>query len=108
MKFCSHCGSEIMEEAVICVHCGCKVESGNTGSDKKTMKLLIKIFMILGCVASAFAWLIPLCWTIPMTVSLCRKLDRNEPVSTGFKVCTLIFCNLIAGILLLVTDTEEI
>ena len=25
MKFCSHCGKEIMEEAVICPHCGCAV-----------------------------------------------------------------------------------
>ena len=25
MKFCSHCGKEIMDEAVICVHCGCYV-----------------------------------------------------------------------------------
>ena len=27
MKFCSKCGKEIMEEAVICVHCGCEVEN---------------------------------------------------------------------------------
>ena len=23
MKYCSHCGKEIMSEAVICPHCGC-------------------------------------------------------------------------------------
>ena len=27
MKFCSKCGKEIMEEAVICPGCGCAVES---------------------------------------------------------------------------------
>lgn len=26
MKFCSHCGKEIEDEAVICVHCGCGVD----------------------------------------------------------------------------------
>ncbi len=26
MKYCSKCGKEIMDEAVICVHCGCQVE----------------------------------------------------------------------------------
>lgn len=26
MKFCSKCGKEIMDEAVICVHCGCQVD----------------------------------------------------------------------------------
>ena len=25
MKFCSKCGKEINEEAIICVHCGCSV-----------------------------------------------------------------------------------
>lgn len=25
MKFCSHCGNEIMDEAVVCVKCGCAV-----------------------------------------------------------------------------------
>ncbi len=27
MKYCSKCGKEIHDEAVICVHCGCAVES---------------------------------------------------------------------------------
>lgn len=27
MKFCSKCGNQIHDEAVICVHCGCSVES---------------------------------------------------------------------------------
>lgn len=26
MKYCVHCGKEIMDAAVICVHCGCAVE----------------------------------------------------------------------------------
>lgn len=33
MKFCSHCGKEIMDEAVICVNCGCSVSGGNTGGN---------------------------------------------------------------------------
>ena len=27
MKYCSHCGKQIMDEAVICVHCGCPVDN---------------------------------------------------------------------------------
>lgn len=30
MKYCSHCGKEILDEAVICVGCGCAVSGGNT------------------------------------------------------------------------------
>ena len=30
MKFCTHCGKEIADEAVICLNCGCKTQNGNT------------------------------------------------------------------------------
>ena len=29
MKFCQHCGKEIMDEAVICPGCGCSVQVAN-------------------------------------------------------------------------------
>ena len=29
MKFCQHCGKEIMDEAVICPGCGCSVQATN-------------------------------------------------------------------------------
>ncbi len=29
MKFCQHCGKEIMENAMICVNCGCAVQESN-------------------------------------------------------------------------------
>lgn len=38
MKYCEKCGKEIMDEAVVCVHCGCavrnapKLDSQDTGS----------------------------------------------------------------------------
>ena len=36
MKFCSHCGKELLDEAMICPNCGCQVSSSepdvsNTG-----------------------------------------------------------------------------
>ena len=29
MKFCQHCGKEIMDEAVVCPGCGCAVKTNN-------------------------------------------------------------------------------
>ena len=29
MKFCSKCGKEIHEEAVVCIHCGCSISGSN-------------------------------------------------------------------------------
>ena len=56
--------------------------------------------MIIGCIWSGLA-LIPLLWTVPMTISLFRKTENGEEISTGFKICTLLFVGLIGGILLL-------
>lgn len=29
MKFCSHCGQQVDDNAVVCVKCGCAIESSN-------------------------------------------------------------------------------
>ena len=69
------------------------------------MKTAAKVFMILRCVISGFA-LIPLCWTVPMTVHYCRAVREHRRVGVGFKVCSLLFVSLIAGILML-CDPED-
>ena len=33
-KYCTNCGKEISDEAVICVHCGCSVDSASTTTKK--------------------------------------------------------------------------
>ncbi len=78
------------------------------------------ILTCVGCVITAFAsfgtgsangvatavggligGLIPLCWVIPMTIKVHNSLKNGEKLSTAFKVCTLIFVNIVSGILLL-------
>ena len=103
MKYCSHCGAEISEEAVICVKCGCAVENKPQSTKDDTLATVIKVFMVLSCIA--VGWLIiPLAWCIPMTVSVFKKLNNNEPIGTGLKVCTLLFVSIIPGICLLCMD----
>lgn len=66
-----------------------------------------KVFMILACIAGAAFYLIPLAWMLPMTISLFNKAKHGRPISVGFKVCTLLFVNLIAGILLLAMPSDD-
>lgn len=110
MKYCKNCGAEVADEAVVCVNCGCATGNAqpqkHTNSNSETLRMIAKIFMILGCIASASAFLIPLCWTIPMTVKYWKACENNQPVSTAFKVCSLLFVSLIAGILML-CDSEN-
>ncbi len=107
MKYCSHCGKEVADDAVICVSCGCMVENTRIRKDEDsdTVELLAKIFMIISCIASG--WLIiPLAWMIPMTVHVFKSCKYNLHMGTGFKICVLIFQSLIAGIALLCRNEE--
>ena len=71
------------------------------------MKTAAKVFMIIGTVAMGVAgYLIPLAWCIPMTVSYFKKVKTGQPISTGFKVCSLLFVSLVGGILML-CDNEN-
>ncbi len=94
MKYCAKCGRELANGASTCPSCGASASNG--------LHTAIKVLLIIGTiVAGIYGLLIPLIWCIPMTISVCNKLKNNEPISTGFKVCVLIFVNTIAGILLL-------
>lgn len=106
MKFCVHCGGEVHEEAVICVHCGRSIgtfmqtKTPNRSDNYETMSVIAKVFLILSCIAQG--WMIlPLIWCIPITVAVFNRLRDNRPIGTGLKVCTLLFVNLVAGICLL-------
>lgn len=70
--------------------------------DDSTVTSLGVIFAIIS--------LVPLIWSIPMTIRCFKAMKDGRPLSTAFKVCTLIFVNLVAGILLLCdnTNTEKI
>lgn len=108
MKYCSHCGAELLDQAVLCMKCGCPVQPKNsvqsaTKVKDDTLDVVIKVFLIFSCIAQGI-FLLPLAWCIPMTVSIFRKLNSEEPIGTGLKVCTLLFVNMIAGICLLCRD----
>ncbi len=57
------------------------------------MKKAFKIFVIIGMVLG-FWYVLPLIFGIKML----RKVNKNQPLTTGDKVCTLLFVSIIAGI----------
>jgi len=53
MKYCSHCGNELLDEAIICPKCGCAVEGSKksaeeivNGSDKSRLIALLLCFFV--------------------------------------------------------------
>lgn len=129
MKYCSHCGTQLNDNAAFCSGCGSKVEqpsqqaayqatyqptfqptyqptyAAQTPRKDDTMSIVVKVFLILGCVAQGWA-IFPLAWCLPITISIFRRLRDNQPISMGLKICTLIFVNLIAGICLLCMNDD--
>ena len=114
-KFCHHCGARVLENENKDVTYNDFIEQNQeienarknqVADSTKTMGTIAKVFMIISCIAMSI-YIIPLLWTIPMTVSLSKKLKNNEPISVGFKICTFLFCNTISGILLLCMNSVD-
>ena len=98
----------MLDNAVYCTKCGCMSEAKRPQQQtSNTMKTLAKVFMILGTIINA-SWTfgLSLCWCIPMTVIYWKKVDRGEPVSLAFKVCSLIFVSMLGGVFMLVDNDQ--
>ena len=101
-----HCEAKINEDAIICVKCGRTVESKPKNSNNNNGLLTAaKVFMIIGCVAYPtigliyglllltvtiatapmiieaivfiICFCIPLAWTIPLTVTVNKKIKNR-------------------------------
>lgn len=58
--YCSVCGKEIMDEAVICPGCGCMVNVKTTTPSKNQLEKKTSVSLILGIIGIVFAWLFAL------------------------------------------------
>ena len=75
-------------------------------SQDRTLRLIAFILNIVSCVCAAWA-IIPLAWMVPMTIYSWSLYKGKRPNTTAFGVCTLIFVNLVSGILLLVSNRDQ-
>lgn len=127
MKYCQHCGAEIEDEAVVCIHCGCATNDVKTKTSNSNLGKIALIFMIIACVLNPIlggtrylfakdietglgqliGGLITLAWCIPMTVHFSNKLKNGESVGIAFKICTLLFVSRVGGILMLCMPQEN-
>ncbi len=99
--FCPNCGTQ-HEQKNICPECGTPVPSVYRRRHPTGLTNAAKVFMIIGTIFTSLAgYFIPLLWCIPLTISYFNKVNRYEKISTGFKVCCLLFVNTLAGIFML-------
>ena len=80
----------------------------------QTLRLIAFIMNIVALVVIAIVGigtlgfgLIPLAWGIPMTVRSWGVYKGKKPNTVALGVCTLLFLNMVSGILLLVAQKDE-
>jgi len=74
-------------------------------SKKQTLRLIAFILNIITTVSVGWL-LIPLAWMLPMTIHSWGLYKGTKYNTMAFSVCTLLFLDLISGILLLVSGED--
>ncbi len=77
MKFCQKCGCQLVDEAVICVNCGCQVQPVKKQGDKIQVAL---IFGVLGIIFSFIYVLVGhICSIVGIVFGIveCSKNDKT-------------------------------
>lgn len=79
--------------------------AGAMDDKDKTLRLIAFIFAILSTIGLAIL-IIPLAWLIPMTIHTYKIYKGEKNNTIAFGVCTLIFLNLVSGVLLLCSKKD--
>lgn len=74
-------------------------------SNDQTLRMVAFIFCIFSMLTVGWT-LIPLAWMIPMSVHCWGIYKGTKANTVAFGVCTLLFVNFVAGILLLVSKKD--
>lgn len=77
-KFCSHCGNEVHESAVVCIRCGCAIPQSSNINSANTSSYTSLICGIIGII---MAWFFALIGHILSIVGIC--LGVKEYKATG-------------------------
>lgn len=62
----------------------------------KTAKIFLLISIIVG-----YVFILPLAWMLPMHIYYSKHITKKIKISTGYKICVLLFINIVPGILML-------
>ena len=125
MKFCGNCGNKLDDNVNFCPLCGNPTRqtehvNNNTNNSEAIVRSqgvgIIFAFMIISWALNILLIIVffgipyyclmlgilPLLWKIPMTIYFANHLLRSKTkISIAFKICTLIFVSIIAGICML-------
>lgn len=111
MNYCPKCGAKLENDHRFCPNCGHELygnakvvdSQSSYNGDHEALQQVAKIFMIIMTIFAGFA-LFPLIWMVPMTVHYSHCIRDGRKAGVAFAICTLLFCSVISGILILVDE----
>ncbi len=76
-------------------------------TENADLRKATKILMVISTVIGGFA-ILPLAWSIPMTVAYFKKVKEGRKAGLCFKICSLLFVNIFAGVYMLCDDATDL
>ena len=76
-------------------------------TENADLRKATKILMVISTVIGGFA-ILPLAWSIPMTVAYFKKVKEGRKAGLCFKIYSLLFVNIFAGVYMLCDDATDL
>ncbi len=96
MRFCTHCGKEINEEAVVCIHCGCATQNARSYNTPMQTKDKANAGLVILCVLFPIVGLI--LWAVTRDETPQAASTYGKAALISFGVC-LFACFALFGLL---------
>ena len=103
MKFCTHCGSQLDDNAVICPHCGCPTELYNGGNFNRNGNInrnqpKPRVYSPLSIIGFVCAFLFPLAGLICSVLSYNNAKVENNIQCKQFSKAGIIISAVLLGL----------
>ena len=92
MKYCAHCGKEIIEDAVICTNCGCLVHPVKTHTQPKQVGKMAMTGFILSMIGVAVSAIVIFILTAANNSDRVTTVNVIVPILIIFLIVAMVFC----------------
>ncbi len=100
MKYCSHCGKEVLDDAIICPGCGCSVQYGNNNVQQSKVQPVADTHSGLSIGGFILAFFEPLIGLILSIIahSEAKRLgsDKSRSLSTAGIIISAVYLGILA------------
>ena len=105
MKYCTHCGAELLDDAVLCPKCGCWVKTPTSTQPKARKNICALVGFILSMASillhGNFLGMLGLAGMIVSIVGLAQTVKHSEQQGKGFAIAGVVVgaCFFLFGLL---------